>query len=243
MSTFLTSPITSKDLEKLMKKLEQDNRILAELDKKVKRVSSTSVPTSSGSNLSSSLASLTPLQIEQLVSLYNANSLQNHASKFLSSLLSQNGKDDLPGLLQRLQKNEEFKFGEDIIDSIDIPNRGRCKVFIARYSYDPFKQSPNENPEQELRLEAGDFILISGDMDEDGFFMGELLDKRKGLVPSNFVEKLTGEDLFEFKANVVYECRDGDESNGSYPPEFYDAMINDAMGHTNFQHLLAPGMH
>ena len=37
---------------------------------------------------------------------------------------------------------------------------------------------------------AGDYILVWGDADEDGFFDGELLDGRRGLVPSNFVEKL-----------------------------------------------------
>ena len=29
-------------------------------------------------------------------------------------------------------------------------------------------------------------------------------------------------------------------SESGFPPEFYDVILNDAMGHTNFQHLLAP---
>lgn len=155
-----------------------------------------------------------------------------------------NSKEDINLFLQQqlqLQRNQELRLAEDIVDSIEIPNRGRCKVFIARYSYDPFKQSPNENPEAELQLAAGDFILVFDEMDDDGFYFGELLDGRRGLIPSNFLEKLTGEDLFEFQATVLYEARDGDESTASYPPEFYDAILNDAMGHTNFQHLLAPG--
>lgn len=94
--------------------------------------------------------------------------------------------------------------------------------------------------EAELSLNAGDFVLVFSEMDEDGFYYGELLDGRRGVVPSNFIDKLTGEDLFEFQATVLYGQRDGDESNASYPPEFYDAILNDAMGHTNFQHLLAP---
>ena len=150
------------------------------------------------------------------------------------------GKDPLL-ILQQIRKEQELRMAEDIVDSIEIPNRGRCKVFIARYSYDPFKQSPNENPEQELHLAAGDFILVFGEMDDDGFYLGETLDGRRGLVPSNFIEKLTGEDLFEFQATVLYETRDGDESSVSYPPELYDALLNDAMAHTNFQHLIAPG--
>lgn len=54
----------------------------------------------------------------------------------------------------------------DELDYIDLPHRGRCKVYIARFSYDPIKQSPNENPEAELQLIAGDYVLIFGEMDE-----------------------------------------------------------------------------
>lgn len=42
-----------------------------------------------------------------------------------------------------------------------------CKYF----SYNPF-DGPNENPEAELPLTAGEYIYIYGDMDEDGFFEG-----------------------------------------------------------------------
>lgn len=69
---------------------------------------------------------------------------------------------------------------------------------FCRYSYDPFVQSLNDNPEHELPLASGDYILIWGHHDEDGYFTGELLDGRKGIVPSNLIEKLTGEDLLEF---------------------------------------------
>ncbi|GFX53476.1 RIMS-binding protein 2 [Trichonephila clavipes] len=104
----------------------------------------------------------------------------------------------------------------DSIDFIELPGRGRCNIYCARYTYDPLKQSPNENPEAELALNAGDYVIIYGDMDEDGFFNGELLDGRKGLVPSNFVEKLTGEELFEFHATVLYGNRDSDDSSVSF---------------------------
>jgi hypothetical protein len=36
----------------------------------------------------------------------------------------------------------------------------------SRYSYDPFQQSPNENPEAELAINAGDYLLVWGNMDE-----------------------------------------------------------------------------
>ena len=178
---------------------------------------------------------------------------------------------------------------KDMVDSIEVPNRGRARVFIAKYSYDPFRQSPNENPESELSLAAGDFILIFGDIDSDGFYFGELLDGRRGLVPSNFVQQLTGEDLYEFQASVLYLPKEQqppatgqiesansslkqrlaaadradlqlqhqqkttsarstsagavgvtDLSDLEFPAEFYDAILDDAIGHTSFQHLLAP---
>ena len=49
-------------------------------------------------------------------------------------------------------------------------SRGRSpllfQVFIAKYSYDPEQYSPNENPDVELTLTAGDYLFVYGDMDE-----------------------------------------------------------------------------
>ena len=64
-------------------------------------------------------------------------------------------------------------------------------LYICKYSYDPFKSSPNDYPEHELPLTAGEYMFILSEDDEDGFFMGQLLSGRKGLVPSNFVERIT----------------------------------------------------
>ncbi|XP_071304129.1 peripheral-type benzodiazepine receptor-associated protein 1 isoform X6 [Agelaius tricolor] len=89
------------------------------------------------------------------------------------------------------------------VDSISLmPEPGsqgpaKLQVFLARYSYNPF-DGPNENPEAELPLTAGEYIYIYGDMDEDGFFEGELMDGRRGLVPSNFVERVSDDDLMMF---------------------------------------------
>ncbi|XP_064323685.1 peripheral-type benzodiazepine receptor-associated protein 1 isoform X7 [Phalacrocorax carbo] len=89
------------------------------------------------------------------------------------------------------------------VDSISLmPEPGsqgpaKLQVFLARYSYNPF-EGPNENPEAELPLTAGEYIYIYGDMDEDGFFEGELMDGRRGLVPSNFVERVSDDDLVTF---------------------------------------------
>ncbi|KAK7072815.1 hypothetical protein SK128_022953 [Halocaridina rubra] len=114
---------------------------------------------------------------------------------------------NIPGVMM-----PPFETDNRVLDVLEIPGKGRCHVYIARYSYDPFQHSPNENPEAELAVNAGDYVLVWGAMDEDGFFDGELLDGRRGLVPSNFVEKLIGEDLIEFHQSVVMGLRDCDES-------------------------------
>lgn len=42
------------------------------------------------------------------------------------------------------------------------------QVFVTKYSYDPVQYSPNDNPDFELPLTAGDYLFIYGDMDEVG---------------------------------------------------------------------------
>ncbi|XP_077593038.1 RIMS-binding protein 2 isoform X3 [Stigmatopora nigra] len=64
---------------------------------------------------------------------------------------------------------------------------GQVHLCTARYSYNPY-DGPNEHPEAELPLVAGKYLYVYGNMDDDGFFEGELLDGQRGLVPSNFVE-------------------------------------------------------
>ncbi|XP_066492584.1 peripheral-type benzodiazepine receptor-associated protein 1 [Tiliqua scincoides] len=80
----------------------------------------------------------------------------------------------------------------------------KLRVFLARYSYNPF-DGPNENPEAELPLTAGEYIYIYGEMDDDGFFEGELMDGRRGLVPSNFVERVSDDDLVTFLPQELLE--------------------------------------
>ena len=46
-------------------------------------------------------------------------------------------------------------------------NRSDLRLgLFRRYTYDPFQHSPNDNPEAELPLNAGDYVLIWGEMDE-----------------------------------------------------------------------------
>ncbi|XP_073807928.1 peripheral-type benzodiazepine receptor-associated protein 1 isoform X15 [Danio rerio] len=85
----------------------------------------------------------------------------------------------------------------------------KLQVFIARYSYNPY-DGPNDNPEVELPLTAGEYIYVYGDMDDDGFYEGELMDGRRGLVPSNFVERVSDDD---FMSSHTHQA--GDASHNS----------------------------
>ncbi|XP_043102894.1 RIMS-binding protein 2-like isoform X4 [Puntigrus tetrazona] len=71
---------------------------------------------------------------------------------------------------------------------------------VALYDYDPRESSPNvdvearyggslQSEEAELTFCAGDVITVFGEIDEDGFYYGEL-NGHKGLVPSNFLEEV-----------------------------------------------------
>uniref|UniRef100_A0A3Q3DX17 RIMS binding protein 2 n=1 Tax=Hippocampus comes TaxID=109280 RepID=A0A3Q3DX17_HIPCM len=62
------------------------------------------------------------------------------------------------------------------------------------WNYNPY-DGPNDNPEMELPLTAGEYIYVYGGVDDDGFYEGELVDGRRGLVPSNFVERVSDDDV------------------------------------------------
>lgn len=69
----------------------------------------------------------------------------------------------------------------------DIYANMPVKKMIALYDYDPQELSPNVDAEQvELSFNTGNIIYVYGEMDDDGFYMGEL-DGVRGLVPSNFL--------------------------------------------------------
>ncbi|XP_008307495.1 RIMS-binding protein 2 [Cynoglossus semilaevis] len=58
---------------------------------------------------------------------------------------------------------------------------------VAVFDYDPWESSPNIDSEDELGFRAGDIIYVLGEMDQDGFYYGDL-HGRRGLVPSNFLQ-------------------------------------------------------
>uniref|UniRef100_A0A1I7UWZ5 SH3 domain-containing protein n=1 Tax=Caenorhabditis tropicalis TaxID=1561998 RepID=A0A1I7UWZ5_9PELO len=73
---------------------------------------------------------------------------------------------------------------------LQLRSRPHSRVFRALFQYLPMRDSPNENPQLELSLQPGDVVMVKGEMDSDGFYQGEMLDGRIGLVPSNYVERV-----------------------------------------------------
>ncbi|XP_065891184.1 putative protein tag-278 isoform X3 [Dysidea avara] len=89
---------------------------------------------------------------------------------------------------------------------VKLLNGCLSRMVKARYSYNPGVDSPNDcNADEELCFQSGDVITVCGEVDDDGFFIGEL-NGRRGMVPSNFVEVITddkvdGEDVEVFAAS------------------------------------------
>lgn len=127
--------------------------------------------------------------------------------------------------LDRLTNPEDI-VTEGQVDMLDVPGKGRCYVYIARFSYEPFQHSPNANPEAELPVQGGDYLLVWSQPDEDGFLDAETLDGRRGLVPANFVQKLIGDDLLEFH-QAVLGLRDVDDSVSTNIPQVSNMKANE----------------
>lgn len=76
---------------------------------------------------------------------------------------------------------------QDLSRSAAPPAGSRPRRMVAIFDYDPRESSPNADIEAELTFSAGDVIYVFGDMDDDGFYYGDL-NGHKGLVPSNFLQ-------------------------------------------------------
>lgn len=133
------------------------------------------------------------------------------------------GTGILTNPLDRLTNESILTEGQ--VDMLDIPGKGRCYVYIARFSYEPFQHSPNENPEAELPVQGGDYLLVWGLPDDDGFLDAETLDGRRGLVPANFVQKLVGDDLLDFH-QAVLGLRDVDDSVSTNIPQVKLSLVH-----------------
>ncbi|OWK14777.1 hypothetical protein Celaphus_00000410 [Cervus elaphus hippelaphus] len=94
---------------------------------------------------------------------------------------------------------------------------GKVHLCVARYSYNPF-DGPNENPEAELPLTAGKYLYVYGDMDEDGFYEGELLDGQRGL-DQNFINHAgvgsEGENILDLHSPTLTDSGLADHGAGT----------------------------
>ena len=68
--------------------------------------------------------------------------------------------------------------------SITLCQENECQIYWKNVMIR--NELSNEFPQVELSFQTGDTIYVYGDMDDDGFYMGELNGVR-GLVPSNFL--------------------------------------------------------
>ncbi|XP_047450390.1 RIMS-binding protein 2-like [Mugil cephalus] len=80
----------------------------------------------------------------------------------------------------------------DLSEAASIPDDVIVRRMVALFDYDPWESSPNMDSELELGFRSGDIIYVLGDMDQDGFYYGDL-HGRRGLVPSNFLQPLPWE--------------------------------------------------
>ena len=67
----------------------------------------------------------------------------------------------------------------------------------------------------ELPFRTGEIIYVYGDMDEDGFYMGEVNGVR-GLVPSNFLSDAGPADQQPNLRHVSRLVKGGSRANGTY---------------------------
>lgn len=96
----------------------------------------------------------------------------------------------------------------------------RALVMIALYDYDPQSLSPNVDADVELPFRTGEIITVYGEMDEDGFYIGELNGKR-GLVPSNFLQPIEQENQLGVQNQDKYAVRSSDLSKVSFVLEAF----------------------
>ncbi|KAK5904920.1 RIMS-binding protein 2 isoform X2 [Pseudochaenichthys georgianus] len=80
-------------------------------------------------------------------------------------------------------------FNPDMSEVATISDDVVVRRMLALFDYDPWESSPNIDSEDELGFRSGDIIYVLGDMDQDGFYSGDL-HGRRGLVPSNYLQPL-----------------------------------------------------
>uniref|UniRef100_A0A8D3CGC9 RIMS-binding protein 2 n=1 Tax=Scophthalmus maximus TaxID=52904 RepID=A0A8D3CGC9_SCOMX len=141
-------------------------------------------------------------QIRERVGLIPCNmvsEIQTEDDDMMDQLLKQ-GFLPLNTPVEKLVNCDRFKDGRSINRRSRKSKRERnrrsgrqhpmsTRRMVALYDYDPRESSPNVDVEAELTFCAGDVVTVFGEIDEDGFYYGEL-NGHKGLVPSNFLEEV-----------------------------------------------------
>uniref|UniRef100_A0A669EGA7 TSPO associated protein 1 n=1 Tax=Oreochromis niloticus TaxID=8128 RepID=A0A669EGA7_ORENI len=125
-----------------------------------------------------------------------------------------------------------------------------ARRMVAIFDYDPRESSPNTDIEAELTFSAGDIIHVFGDMDEDGFFYGDL-NGHRGLVPSNFLQAFPDDAPVQPAPEPRKESQDAWTSS-TEPQESGPSTLEESLPpqtepacpamteHTNLQPQLAP---
>ncbi|XP_050317259.1 RIMS-binding protein 2 isoform X10 [Bactrocera neohumeralis] len=166
---------------------------------KMKMLDEIDIPLTRYGNRSSPCSPIPPSTwgLDEFTDGLSASMLHNRGNLALGALDLETRNHNLNGV------------SEPQVDMLDIPGKGRCCVFIARFPYDP-----PEEAEGELSLCAGDYLLVwtSGEP-QGGYLDAELLDGRRGLVPASFVQRLIGDDLLEFHQAVLSTLRDAEDGS------------------------------
>ncbi|XP_005077621.1 RIMS-binding protein 3-like [Mesocricetus auratus] len=120
--------------------------------------------------------------------------------------------------------------------SSETPATPQLRVFLARHNYTPF-EGPNEHSQGKLPLTAGDYVYVFGDMDEDGFYEGELVNGQRGLVPSSLVEQISGSHILSH-----VRPKSPDMSPTALPPEQTHALKKGSLSLGDAQGSLERGL-
>ena len=123
----------------------------------------------------------------------------------------------------RLELDEvKAELDEHNIKQISVYAGDNCyHLYVVRHAYDPSLlndsgDSPLSSPHKsadrsgadsalsaterltDISVNPGDYVFVSGELTEEGFYEGHLLDGRAGLIPSNVLEPLYEFDIYGF---------------------------------------------
>ena len=145
---------------------------------------------------------------EMVVDVYDSdNIVEEEIDNTVSSISLSSPTNDQPAPLT--SNTSITNTNSDMVDSNKAPHTIQplvidpvemVSLYIACDTYSPAVMSPNPDSDVELPLKKGDYVYVYGEEDEDGFYTGRLVSGRKGLVPSNYIRKLSDE-ASEFNNN------------------------------------------